>query len=310
MLRRLIIACGILGVVGLAVFLFLTQPKTIAEAALSGVSGDVERGKYMFYASGCASCHAAPGAKGDEKLKLAGGHEFKTPFGTFYAPNISPDPKHGIGGWTDLQFVNAVMRGVSPDGSHYYPSFPFMSYQRMKVGDVVDLKAFMDTLPKVTGDAPDHDLPLPFRLRRGLGLWKFLFMDYQPFKADPNASEKLNRGAYLVNGPAHCGECHTPRNFIGGPDSGLLLAGGPAPEGDGVIPNLTPHADGLKSWSETDIAYSLESGFMPDYDSFGGSMVAVQENTAKLTKEDREAIAGYLKSIPAHASTWKKKKAK
>ncbi len=309
MLRRLIIACGILAVIGLAIFFFLTQPKTIAEAAISGLTGDVKRGEYMFYASGCASCHAAPGAKGDEKLKLAGGHEFKTPFGTFYAPNVSPDPKHGIGGWTTAQFVNAVMRGVSPEGSHYYPSFPFMSYQRMEVSDVVDLKAYMDTLPPVAGDAPDHDLPLPFRLRRGLGLWKLLFMDYEPFKPDPNASEKINRGAYLVNGPAHCGECHTPRNFIGGPNTGLLLAGGPSPEGDGVIPNLTPHEDGLKSWSESDIAYSLESGFMPDYDSFGGTMVAVQENMAKLTKADRDAMAAYLKSIPAHPSSWKQKKA-
>ena len=142
MLRRLIYGCIVLGAIGLAVFFFLTSPTTIAANKIPETSGDVKKGEYMFYTSGCASCHAAPGAKGDEKLKLAGGKHFATPFGTFYAPNISPDPRHGIGGWTNEQFVNAVMRGVSPDGSHYYPSFPYMSYQRMKVQDVVDLKAY------------------------------------------------------------------------------------------------------------------------------------------------------------------------
>lgn len=308
MLRRLIYGCIVLGVIGLAVFLFLTSPSTIAATDIPTAAGDVKKGEYMFYASGCASCHAAPGAKGDEKLKLAGGKHFATPFGTFYAPNISPDPKHGIGGWTNEQFVNAVMRGVSPDGAHYYPSFPYMSYQRMKVQDVVDLKAYIDTLPKIQSDAPGHELPLPFRLRRGLGLWKFLFMDNQPFQPIEGATDQVNRGAYLTQGPAHCGECHTPRNLIGGPEGGWSYAGGPAPEGDGVIPNITPHKDGIGSWSAEDIAYSLESGFTPSYDSFGGSMVDVQENTAKLSAEDRSAIAAYLKSVPARESRWKTKK--
>ena len=143
-------------------------------------------------------------------------------FGTFVAPNISPDKAHGIGGWTTLEFVNAVMRGVSPEGRHYYPAFPYMSYQRMKIADVVDLKAFIDTLPAVAGDAPPHDLPLLFRFRRGLGLWKALYMDYAPFMPVPGADEQVNRGAYLVNGPGHCGECHTPRDLFGGPEAGRI----------------------------------------------------------------------------------------
>ena len=163
-----------------------------------------------------ATPHPVP--KGDDKLKLGGGLALKTPFGTFYAPNISSDKERGIGGWSVAQFVDAVMRGVAPDGRHYYPSFPYMSYQRMKIADVVDLKAFMDTLPAVANVAPPHDLPPPFRIRRGLGLWKLLFMDYEPFKPIAGASEEVNRGAYLVTGPGHCGECHTPRNIIGGPD--------------------------------------------------------------------------------------------
>lgn len=307
MLRKLFKLFVFLAVAGLAIFYLLTRPVLIASSEIPDAPGDVKNGEYTFYASGCVSCHAAPKAEGAEKLKLAGGKSFKTPFGTFYAPNISPDPDHGIGGWNNAQFVNAVMRGVTPDGSHYYPAFPYTSYQRMKLKDVVDLKAYIDTLPKIASDAPSHDLPRPFRLRRGLGLWKLLFMDNQPFVPNPEASAEINRGAYLVTGPGHCGECHTPRNLIGGPDHTWALAGGPAPEGNGFIPNITPHKQGIGGWSENDIVYSLETGFKPDFDSFGSSMVDVQENTAKLTAEDRKAIASYLKSVPAKPKSWKKK---
>ncbi len=298
----------LLAMAGAAVFWYLTEPKVLDAQSLPTTPGDVEKGKYIFYASGCASCHAAPDAKGEEKLALAGGHAFKTPFGTFYAPNISPDEEDGIGGWSDVDFVNAVMRGVSPDGQHYYPAFPYMSYQRMNVQEVIDLKAYMDTLPAVKSQVPDHDLPLPFRFRRGLGAWKFLFMDNKPFKAVQGASDAVNRGAYLVTGPGHCGECHTPRNLLGGPETDWQLAGGPAPEGKGVISNITPHRDGIGDWSEADIASSLETGFTPSYDTFGGSMVAVQENMAHLSAEDRAAIAAYLKSVEPRPSRWKERK--
>jgi len=305
-MRALIRVFILLGFAGLALFWYVTQPKMLTEQDLPAAPGDVVKGEYMFYVAGCASCHAVPGAKGDEKLKLAGGHSFKTPFGTFYAPNISTDAEKGIGGWSTLEFANAVMRGVSPKGQHYYPAFPYLSYQRMNIADVVNLKAFMDTLPAVKSEVPDHNLPLPFKFRRALGGWKFLFMDNEPFKAAKDASDEINRGAYLVTGPGHCGECHTPRNFIGGPENDWHFAGGPAPEGDGFIPNLTPHGDGLGDWTALDIASSLETGFTPEYDTFGGSMVAVLENTAKLTVEDRAAMAAYLKSIPQRPSRWKK----
>ncbi|MGI9483193.1 MAG: c-type cytochrome [Hyphomicrobiales bacterium] len=297
----------LLAIAGAVVFWFITQPKVFAEGEVPPEPGNAERGEYVFYASGCASCHAAPGAKGEDKLKLAGGLSFKTPFGTFYAPNVSPDEESGIGGWSNADFANAVMRGVSPDGAHYYPAFPYASYQRMNMRDVVDLKAFMDTLEPVKSEVPDHDLPLPFRFRRALGGWKFLFADNQPFKLIDGADDKINRGAYLVTGPGHCGECHTPRNLLGGPDKEWQLSGGPAPEGEGFIPNITPHKDGLGGWSEADIASSLETGFTPEYDSFGGSMVAVQENMAKLTVEDRAAIAAYLKTVEPRPNRWKKR---
>ena len=307
-MRKFLIALSLLGATGLIVFSVLTRPQIISAGNLLGDGGDPTRGEYVFHASGCASCHAAPGAKGDQNLKLAGGLGLKTPFGTFYAPNISTDKTHGIGGWTTAQFLNAVMRGVSPGGNHYYPVFPYMSYQRMKVADVVDLKAFIDTLPAVANDAPPHDLPLLFSWRRGLGLWKTLFMDYAPFTPIPSADRQVNRGAYLVNGPGHCGECHTPRNLVGGPEASWAFSGGPEPDGKGFIPNITPHEQGIGNWSTDDIASALETGILPDFDTFGGSMIQVQENIAKLTDEDREAIAAYLKSLPPRPSRWKKMK--
>jgi mono/diheme cytochrome c family protein len=305
-MRRFLIASCLLGAAGAIVFWLLTMPRTIAAGDLPDHGGDPARGEYVFHAAGCASCHAAPGAKGDEKLRLSGGLGLKSPFGTFYAPNISTDRTHGIGGWTTGEFVNAVMRGVSPEGRHYYPAFPYLSYQRMTLGDVVDLKAFFDTLPAVAGDSPAHDLPLVFRLRRGLGLWKALYMDYAPFTPIPGADGKLNRGAYLVTGPGHCGECHTPRDLLGGPEAEWAYSGSPAPEEKDSVPNITPHEDGIGDWSIRDIAIALELGLLPNFDTFGGLMTPVQENMAKLTAEDREAIAAYLKSLPPKPSRWKK----
>lgn len=304
-MRRWLIASGLACAAGVAFFWLLTVPRTLSDGDLPDYGGDPAKGRYVFYASGCASCHAAPGAKGDEKLILSGGLGLKTPFGTFYAPNISPDPEHGIGGWTAVQFVNAVARGVAPDGSHYYPAFPYPSYQRMRLTDLVDLKAFLDTLPPSAGEAPPHDLPLPVRLRRGLGLWKLLYMDYAPFTPAPGGDDRLNRGAYLVNGPGHCGECHTPRDLLGGPDPDWAFSGGPAPEGKGTVPNITPHGDGIGEWSLQDIAIALKTGLLPEFETFGGAMIAVQENLAELTDRDREAIAVYLKSLPPKPTRWK-----
>jgi mono/diheme cytochrome c family protein len=146
--------------------------------------------------------------------------------------------------------------------------------------------------------APENEVGFPFNVRRGLGLWKLLFADFKTFEDDPSDSEQVNRGAYLVNALGHCGECHTPRNLLGGIDRTKAFAGAPNPDGKGFIPNITPHPDGLGNWSAGDIAYALESGFTPDFDSLGGSMAAVVENTSKLTAQDRDAIAAYLKSVP------------
>ncbi len=189
-----------------------------------------------------------------------------------------------------------MTKGTSPSGEHYYPAFPYPSYQRMAVGDLRDLFAYMKTLPAAEGRVRDHDLPFPFNIRRTLGGWKFLYLDGEPFRPDPAQSAQWNRGAYLVNGPAHCAECHSPRNALGGIVAGQRFAGGPNPEGKGWVPNITQK--GLADWSASDIAYMLETGQIPDGDWVGSNMASVVRNTAQLSAADRDAMAVYIKSLP------------
>lgn len=279
-------------------FWFASAPRSLPEATLAALpAGDAGRGETWFWAGGCASCHAAQGAKGDDRLKLGGGRQLATDFGTFSVPNISPDPADGIGAWSAADFANAMLRGVAPGGVHLYPAFPYASYARMRPEDVADLWAYLRTLPAIAGRAPPNDLRFPYSLRRGLGLWKLAFLSDAPAVTLDTSDPVLARGQYLVEGPGHCGECHTPRNFAGMLDTSRWLGGAPNPEGRGTIPNISPSGD-FGDWSEADIVYFLESGFTPDFDSVGGSMVEVQENMALLEGSDREAIAAYLKAIP------------
>jgi mono/diheme cytochrome c family protein len=290
--------------VGFAIFWWLSAPVSFEnEQALASLTGgDVSKGEQVFWASGCASCHAEKGAKEDDKLLLGGGHRLETPFGTFITPNISPDSETGIGDWTISEFAHAMVNGVSPDGSHYYPAFPYTSYNKMTDQDLGNLFAYLKTLAPVARKNEPHELGILFSWRRPLGVWKKMFAnDYWALEIN-TANATIARGRYLVEALAHCGECHTPRNLLGGLQSGKLLAGGPSPEGKGKIPNITPHETGIGSWSKADIVYYLESGFTPDFDSVGGSMTSVQQNMAKLPKADIEAIADYLKAIPAVSS--------
>ncbi|MEC9344405.1 MAG: cytochrome c [Pseudomonadota bacterium] len=302
-MRRIAAALVIVAIAAAAVFFMLTAPRGLPDQTLAAMAdGDAAAGERIFYAGGCTSCHESARTQGEGAPELGGGLALATPFGTFHAPNISPDPQSGIGNWSGADFANAMMRGVSPGGSHYYPAFPYTSYARMKPGDVADLWAYMQTLPAVPNANKAHELSFPFTVRRGLGLWKLLFLSSGPVVAIDENDPQQVLGRYLAEGPGHCGECHTPRNPIGGPDTSRWLSGGPAPEGDGKIPNITPHASGIGSWSAADIAYSLESGFTPEFDSFGSSMADVQRNMARLTAEDRAAIAAYLKAVPAVSS--------
>ena len=287
-----------------AAFWLLTIPQRLPDAAIAAETrGIAARGERIFWAGGCASCHAAAGAKGADRFRLGGGAPLKTAFGRFHAPNISPDRQNGIGTWTITDFANAMQRGVDPEGRHLYPAFPYAAYQRMTRGDIADLFAFLKTLPPVTTAAPENDLAFPYNIRRGIGLWKRAFMaDARPvISLSKGQDAAVNLGQYLVEGPGHCGECHTPRGLrgFGALDTAHWLGGAPSLDGPGKVPNITRGKTGIGSWSAGEIADYLETGFTPDYDSVGGSMVEVQANMAKLTPEDRAAIAAYLKAIPA-----------
>lgn len=299
MARRWLLAFATAILLAALAFALLTMPRRLPAGAIAPVAtADAGRGERIFWAGGCASCHAGKGAKGADRLKLGGGAPLVTKFGTFHAPNISPHLQDGIGGWNLADFANAMQRGISPDGHFYYPAFPYTSYARMRPGDVADLYAYLRTLPAVSGTAPANDVGFPFNIRRGIGLWQMLFLDPKPAVTLPaGASAEAHAGQYLVEGPGHCGECHTARGLggLGGIDKARWLGGAPAMEGKGRIPNITP---GGLTWSADEIAEYLETGFTPDYDSVGGSMVEVQENMAKLSDADRAAIGAYLKVVP------------
>ncbi len=298
-MRRLLITLLVFIALGIAGFFVLTDPRVVSPGPEVGTlpAPDVENGKLLFAAGGCASCHATPGQ--DDKTRLGGGLALESPFGKFHVPNISPHTRDGIGNWGTADFIQAMTAGVSPSGQHYYPAFPFTSYRLMPPRAVADLLAYIRTLPSVEGRAPGHELSFPFNIRRLVGGWKLLFFDGTPFKADPAKSDEWNRGAYLVNGPGHCAECHSSRNRFGAIVQATRFAGGPDPEGKGWVPNITQAEDGLGKWSKAEIAELLKTGFTPGFDNVGGSMAAVVRNMAQLPDADRLAMAEYLKSLPA-----------
>ncbi len=303
--RRLGVIVGVLIVLALAAFWILTIPATVPASALPPYTPNLANGKTMFNAGGCASCHAVPNADPDkvDPTRLGGGLALPCPFGTFYVPNISPDPKDGIGGWSEADFVSAMWNGTAPGGRHLYPAFPYTSFRHMQLADLRDLFAYLKTLPPVPGAVRPPDLVFPFNIRRMVGLWKLLFLHGGPFVADPVKSAQWNRGAYLVNGPAHCAECHSPRNPLGAIIESERFAGGPTPDGKDWVPNITPaglrQGDNAKSpWSEGDIASFLSDGMTPDGDFVGGAMADVIRNTSQLSKDDRAAIAAYIAALP------------
>jgi mono/diheme cytochrome c family protein len=283
----------VVGLLALAWFASAPRPLGAAIAEKIAAPGDPAAGRIVFFAAGCGSCHMSPDQS--DPLRLGGGREIRTVFGSFYPPNISQDPNDGIGAWSARDFAQAVLVGVSPHGEHYYPAFPYTSYRRLTLTDVRDLYAFMRTLPAVSGRAPPNALMFPFTIRRVVGLWKRLYLGQRPFPDAPSRSAAWKLGRYLVEGPGHCAECHSPRDLLGGIIAHRRLTGGPSPEGKGRAPDIT--AMGLKDWSKAEIAEALSSGITPTGDSLGGLMAAVVRNTAQLPASYREAIAEYLKSV-------------
>jgi mono/diheme cytochrome c family protein len=296
-MKRILIALAVAALAAAAAAWVISAPVGIDPAVAAAVSapGDAAAGKIIFFAGGCESCHMSQGQP--DPLRLGGGFELKSPFGSFYPPNISSDAHDGIGSWTAVDLANALLAGVSPEGQHYYPAFPYTSYHLIKPEDVRDLYAFLHTLPAVQGRAPPHGLVFPFTIRRAVGLWKFLFFNQAPLPAVSGKSPAWMLGRYVVEGPGHCAECHSPRNLLGAIVASQRLAGGPNPDGKGKTSNIT--AAGLAKWSKEDIVEVLTSGLTPDGDTIlGSAMEPVMRNLAQLPPYYREGIAEYLKSSP------------
>lgn len=296
-MAKLIPSLLVTALLGGAVFWVVTEPSEVEGYRFKIADADATRGEAVFLAAGCGSCHAAPGATGEDKLVLSGGQRFETPYGTFIAPNISPHPTEGIGSWGVTDLANAVMKGVSPEGEHYYPAFPWDSYAGMTPRDLVDLDAYLRTLPVSDRPSQKHELFLPLHFRRAIGLWKFAFArEGAPVLAAQDFNVSELRGRYLVEVLGHCSECHTPRNGLtGAPDMSRYLQGGPDISGKGRVPDIT--GPGL-GWSAAEVADFLSSGMTPDYDSVGGHMALVVDNYAKLPEADRKAVADYLQKVP------------
>jgi mono/diheme cytochrome c family protein len=304
-LRRLLILAGLLGALGLAGYFVLTAPSTWSALrptrdVADSRPPDLTNGQLLFYAGSCGTCHASPNQ--NDETRLGGGVALTSGFGTFYMPNISSDKADGIGGWTTAQFIGAMREGVSAHGENEYPAFPYTSMQRMTANDLRDLLAFIKTLPDVAGKARDHDLKFPFTMRRGVGLWKLVFLDGEPLVADPKRSPAWNRGKYLVEGVAHCAECHSPRNPAGAIISDKRFSGAPDPEGHGYVPNITQDDSGIGYWSQREISDYLSTGLTPINTQAGESMAGVVANLAHLPADDRAAMAEYIKTLPAIAA--------
>lgn len=258
----------------------------------------VTRGAYLAHAANCVGCHTD---KKHDGRPFAGGGEVPTPFGVYYSRNITPDSEHGIGAWSDADFLRALRQGVSPSGAHYFPAFPFPSFTGMTDHDILDIRAYLLTQQPAPVANKPHAVPFPYDVRSTMVVWRLLYFTEGPLAPDPSQSPEWNRGSYLANAVSHCAECHTPRNFLGALEKGRSFGGAKLAGADGKrAPNITPDsANGIGKWSLDDIAAVLKRGMTPDGDFVAAPMSEVVEGTAKLTDADRRAIAVYLKSLPA-----------
>ncbi len=265
--------------------------------------GDAQRGLYLAKAAGCMGCHTE---ERKDAPAFAGGRALKTPFGTFYGPNITPHAQAGIGRWSEADFIRAMRHGERPDGANYFPAFPYPSFTKIADADLRDLWAYLRALPPNSRSNQPHDLGFPYGWRPLVSAWKWVFFTPGPFPSDPQLAPALDRGRYLVQALGHCGECHTPRNFLGGPKTSRLLAGGTSPDGKGV-PNLTPAR--LKTWSDGELKDFLTIGVTADGDVPAEAMAEVIRNTtSQLTPQDLQAMIDYLRTLPPIADESKPKK--
>ncbi len=266
----------------------------LAACATSAPAQDARRGEYLARLGGCIACHTEE-SKGASPF--AGGRPLKTPFGTFYGPNITPDPRSGIGRWTEADFVRAMRFGLRPDGSHYFPAFPYPSFTNIGDRDLSDLWSYLRTLPANQRPNQSHQLRFPFGTRALVAAWNLLYFKPGPFRADPKTSAQVNLGTYIVQSLGHCSECHTPRNSLGGPNMSRFLGGGKLPDGKDT-PNITPTR--LKNWSDAEIKELFSSGMTPDGDMVSSSMAeVVEDTTSRMSPKDLDAVVAYLRTLPA-----------
>ena len=287
---------GLLVIVALALsgaaFTTLDQWPIGRDPDLDALKGVPERGAYLARMAGCIACHTnfKEGGK-----PLAGGLALKTDFGTFYSPNLTTHKIEGIGDWTVSDFAKAVRQGVSPEGKPYYPAFPYPFYAKLSDQGIADLWAAFQTVPAVDEASKSQDLGFPFNVRASLKLWRALFFDQTSFQPKEGKSDMWQRGQYIVEGPAHCGACHTPRNLVGARKVESAMHGADKLPDGGKSPAITVDALTRRGWDKDSLAYALQTGLTPDGDVFGGSMgEVVRDGTAFLSQQDREAIAIYL----------------
>lgn len=285
---------------GLAAFWFLSAPHPLTEAALpAGYTPNLANGKMMYDIGGCIACHKpGPDVAGADASLPSGGAPLKTPLATLYPPNITADKETGIGNWSDIEFVNAMQRGLDPEGNHLIPAFPYTSYAKMKVADVLDIKAYLMSLKPVV--SPEHaaNIPAELLVRRGLGLWKLVGLGTTTWAPDASKSAAWNAGSYLVNGPGHCNECHTPRNALMVSDFSKLLEGGPHPDGQGKVPSLRNLVERKRYTDKADLVSAFQNGETLGYEHMSaGGMGEVQSNISKLPQDQVEAIAEYVLNL-------------
>ncbi|WP_128970972.1 c-type cytochrome [Bradyrhizobium tropiciagri] len=262
-------------------------PTSMRQASL------LERGRYLTEAADCGVCHTAPGGK-----EYAGGFAFKMPFGTMYSTNITPDKETGIGKYTDQEFLDAMHRGIRRDGARLYPAMPYTSYAYITDADALAIKAYLFSLASVRAVPPENTLMFPFNQRWAMAFWSLVFNRDTRFRPDPSQSLKWNRGAYLAEALAHCGECHTPRNIGFALNNREKFAG--APVGGWRAFNISPDkATGLGGWSDEDIASYLSLGHAPGHGTASGAMgEAVDHSFSKMTQADIEAMVAFVRSVP------------
>jgi len=286
-----------------AVLAALVAGAALVFTALPAMAQDqLAQGEYIFNLAGCEGCHTDKKAKGP---RLAGGRAFKTDYGTFFSPNITPDRDTGIGAWKFDDFKRALREGIAPDGAHYFPAFPYTSYTHMTDQDIAALWAYLQAQPAVAVANTPHDLSPPFGWRWLMAFWNLLYLDQGP-KPD------WDRGRYVAEALSHCHECHTPRNAIGGYQNKKAFAGTKSnPEGI-AIPNITPDPEtGVGKWTEGDFNMLFTIGMLPDGDFVGGVMSeSVSHSTSKMTAEDRKALIRHLQALPSIHNQVKAPKAK